>query len=223
MTQTPILRIAVTGHRPNRLALSPNALSDRIDAVLAAVDGDDAARVVSTVAISALAEGSDRVFASAALARGWRLEALLPFEAAAYATTFDDSTETPEFHRLLSAAASRIALPGDPEAAPEAFHAAGLGSLDASDALLAVWDGAPSAGRGGTADILAESLRRGRPTLWIDASGAEPLRALRPDRAGASGARLTIEGVAARVEAISEHAAAAWLWSAARGSGSSTI
>lgn len=39
--------------------------------------------------------------------------------------------------------------------------------IDASDVLIAVWDGGPSAGRGGTTELVYEAARRGMPIIRI--------------------------------------------------------
>jgi hypothetical protein len=38
---------------------------------------------------------------------------------------------------------------------------------DQCDALVAVWDGQPARGRGGTADIVAYARKKRRPLAWI--------------------------------------------------------
>jgi hypothetical protein len=35
--------------------------------------------------------------------------------------------------------------------------------------LIALWDGQPSRGKGGTAEIVAYARQRGIPVVWIDA------------------------------------------------------
>jgi hypothetical protein len=42
--------------------------------------------------------------------------------------------------------------------------------VEQADVLVAVWDGKPAAGRGGTPDVIADALTRGLPVLWIDAT-----------------------------------------------------
>ncbi|WP_285713649.1 hypothetical protein [Erythrobacter oryzae] len=37
-----------------------------------------------------------------------------------------------------------------------------------ADLLIALWDGTPPRGRGGTADVVTEALRSGVPVVWID-------------------------------------------------------
>lgn len=51
-----------------------------------------------------------------------------------------------------------------------------------SDAIVAIWNGLPATGTGGTADTVLLALRRGLPILWIDTSTADVvLRFVPPD------------------------------------------
>lgn len=52
-----------------------------------------------------------------------------------------------------------------------ADHAAAAAAIviDASAAVVAVWDGVSPGGRGGTRHTMVQALERGRPVLWIDA------------------------------------------------------
>ena len=45
--------------------------------------------------------------------------------------------------------------------------------LDRCDVLVAVWDGQPARGRGGTADIVAMARHCGKPMAWIRATHRE--------------------------------------------------
>lgn len=217
MVPGPKLSIAVTGHRPNRLRIPMSALRADIDELLRALDGGATGPALDRFeAVSALAEGSDRAFAAAARARGWRVKALLPFAVDDYKKTFADASTTPDFDDLLSTSAEQVILPGRLSNANDGYAAVGAAALAAADAVLTIWDGQPAAGRGGTPEIIAEAVRSGKPVLWIHAGGGAPLKALRIDRAGASGEPIDVQGVAARAETISPHAAAVWVRSRAR-------
>jgi hypothetical protein len=64
----------------------------------------------------------------------------------------------------------------DPETQAElrfdAYAAVGRYVVDHCDVLIAVWDGKPSASRGGTAEIVRYALQQDRPVLrvWGDSS-----------------------------------------------------
>jgi len=70
------------------------------------------------------------------------------------------------FARLRGAASDQIQLPY-PGPSEEAFFAAGREIVEHCDLLFAVWDGAPARGLGGTADIVAFAMDRGRKTIQL--------------------------------------------------------
>jgi hypothetical protein len=180
------LKVGVVGHRPNRLPLEARPTVERLiadaltvlRAAAAEVQPRHAAFLDGTVAltlVSALAEGADRMAAKAARAAGYALEAVLPFARAEYERDFAEPTD---FRALLAGARSIVELDGERRNEGKAYEAAGLMLLDASDVLLAVWDGAASAGRGGTAELIEEAGRRDMPVIHIDASARVPTRIL---------------------------------------------
>jgi hypothetical protein len=125
--------------------------------------------------ISSLAEGADRIAARAALDAGFALDVVLPCPTPIYAETFVDDASRAEFASLLARARATLILPlaGDSaapldERLPAAFEAAGLTALAQSDILVAVWDGKPADGRGGTGQIVEEAARRGAPIVVVE-------------------------------------------------------
>lgn len=121
------------------------------------------------VGLCSLAAGADQIFAHVLLASGGRLHAIIPCQD--YAGTFGDEATRQEFQRLLSAAHEVTELPFS-EPSEEAFMAAGRTVADRCDLLLAVWDGQPAAGLGGTADVVSHATGRGKPVkiVWPDGS-----------------------------------------------------
>ena len=117
--------------------------------------------------VSNLAEGADQLFAAYVLAAGGSLEALLPFEGFAGSLAAADSRT--RFEELRRAAATVITMPYA-HPTDQAYLAAGQALVDRCDHLLAVWDGRPARGIGGTADIVAYARARGRPVTvqWVD-------------------------------------------------------
>jgi len=125
--------------------------------------------------ISSLAEGADRIAARAALEAGFALDVILPCPAPIYAETFVDDASREEFASLSRRARATLILPlaGDSaapldERLPATYEAAGLTMLALSDILVAVWDGKPAEGRGGTGQIVEEAARRGAPIVVVD-------------------------------------------------------
>lgn len=165
----PELRIGAVGHRLNQLpAAARPRISDTIGKLLGVIEeiGRDAG-AGRFLMLSALAEGADRYVAQAALARGWALEAPLPFSIKRYERDFADKASVKEFRALM-----RAARKVEPHPENDGDDDAGYGGVGAAiaarcDLLLAVWNGAPSKGPGGTADVIARALAGGAPVLWL--------------------------------------------------------
>ncbi|MET9632073.1 hypothetical protein ABZX92_31895 [Lentzea sp. NPDC006480] len=150
-------QLAITGHRG--LSAELEAEVDRM--IRAAVAERD-----DLVGVSCLADGADAVFAQAVLDAGGSLVAVLP--AAEYRESLPEEFR-PVYDRLLARAGEVVQLPFvTPD--PVAYLEAGKRMVDESDSLLAVWDGQPGRGPGGTADVVAYARSRGVPVtvLWPD-------------------------------------------------------
>lgn len=154
------LWVGVTGHRD---LARPDEVAVAVDAVLDALEAEGGG---SLVAVSALAEGADRLVARRVLARpGGRLIALLPLEPADYVADFADVASVEEFTELLAAADEYEVITGAPSddwTREAAYERAGHAMLDRCDVLLALWDGEPGRGRGGTAEMVFEAGLVGR-------------------------------------------------------------
>lgn len=180
------LRVGITGHRLDQLPQGAHAaLQARIGETLARIteSARDAGHGYARLAlVSALAEGADRFAAHAAFGLGWRLIAPLPFAPARYEQDFADAASIAEFRALLARADQRMICDVAPDADPAAPYAA-VGRLiaDLSKVLLAVWNGAPPKGPGGTAEVCALALDAGAPVIWIDPDGAH-VRLIAPAR-----------------------------------------
>jgi hypothetical protein len=183
------LRIGVTGHRKlPALDLCRAAIRSALAMVQSATlkirDESAAAFAPAPVlfrAVSALAEGADRLFAAEALALSFELDCPLPFPQAEYEKDFP--TNVGEFRQLLSRAGQHV-LELDGRTASgmrsAAYESAGRVMLDQCDLLVAVWDGEPARGPGGTAQIVEIARRKGMPILWIHSeTGAALLKTRR--------------------------------------------
>lgn len=157
-----MVRIGVTGHR------SFDDLDDverRVDRVLDDVCGRHDGAAIEVW--SSLAEGADRLVVDLLMRRDAELVVVLPLPADDYRGDFTEPASQVEFDRLLGAAQDvRLAQPVD-ETREAAYEAAGFELLDAVDVLVALWDGAPSRGRGGTAEVVAEARRRQREVVVV--------------------------------------------------------
>ena len=177
------LAIGVTGHRLQRLqnvdlqALR-ETVADLLSRIRSAVDSAAAEHTTHFAAtaptlrlVSALADGADTITAEAALASGWRLDACLPFVRNEYATDFSEGEHRERFGQLLDSASATFTLTGQRSDADAAYEAVGRVLLDQVDILVALWDGDPGRGRGGTARVVAEAIARHIPVIHIDVDG----------------------------------------------------
>jgi hypothetical protein len=121
------------------------------------------------VGVSSLADGADQLFAAAVLALGGSLEVLVPAER--YREELPAHSR-PAYDRLLARAVAVERL-SYTEPTDEAHMAAGRLLVDRSDVLLAIWDGRPSRGPGGTGDVVAYARERGVPVEVVWPPGAE--------------------------------------------------
>lgn len=174
------LSIGIVGHRPDRL-IDQGAIAARLDHMLATIEAaladlarDGAYRETCRPRlVSALAEGADRIAASVALHRGMPLVAVLPFAPSLYEGDFADDGSREAFRALLGSAEATIVLDGAVDARERAYDRAGLVMLDNVDLLIAVWDGGPGRGRGGTREVIEEAARRGIAVLTVSTDGSE--------------------------------------------------
>ncbi|WP_114227580.1 MULTISPECIES: DUF4231 domain-containing protein [Sphingomonas] len=181
------LAVGITGHR--RAGLGDAAgLRDRLTRLIADIEGiagDLHAQEAALFAppppiltlVSPLASGADQMAAAVALERGWRLQAVLPFDRASYAETMDQD-EAAELDRLVAAAGCVLELPGEPERPLDGFVMAGRATIAHSDLLIAIWDGELARGRGGTAETVDAALLRGTPVIHLPTDPDQPVTLL---------------------------------------------
>ncbi|MFD9880009.1 hypothetical protein ACFWZT_00905 [Streptomyces alboflavus] len=151
------MRVGITGHR----GLSAEVEQQVRQALAEVVEAYDAAELVG---LSCIADGPDAWFAEAALAHGGRIEVVIPAEQ--YRSGLPD-WHHPTYDTLLNRASTvhRTGLDGSDSDA----HMRGSELLvDQVDELLAVWDGQPARGYGGTADVVTYAEGKGVPVrvLW---------------------------------------------------------
>ncbi len=121
--------------------------------------------------LSPLARGADRLAAREALALGWHLHVPMPFPRADYVQDFPSPEDRDEFETLLAQAESSLALDGArADDADRAYEAVGRHVVRHADLLIAIWDGRPAAGRGGTSEIVRYAAQTGVPICWLHAT-----------------------------------------------------
>lgn len=179
-----VLRVGVTGHR-HLLAEHVECVREQTRAVLKALH-DQVHDLVKRTEIAAvyhngppllrivspLAEGADRLVAGEGLALGYELQCPMPFFQPEYEQDFEMPGSLEEFRKLLGRASAILELDGDRADADTAYLTVGRMVMRHSDVLIALWDGDPAAGKGGTGDIVDEALAAGRGLIvHIDTEG----------------------------------------------------
>jgi hypothetical protein len=186
------IRIGVTGHRKLDDSIAMQAMVKKaIDTEVDKLFPEDSRRNIERVrragttaisfrVLSPLAEGADRVVARAVLADpDARLDAVLPLALEDYLQDFATEESRKEFEELLGRCRKPVLLrtrriqddrrdPGDQaELRRDAYSQVGQYLVDHCDVLIAVWDGQPSRGRGGTAEIVEYAREQNRPIIRV--------------------------------------------------------
>ncbi|HEV2765077.1 MAG TPA: hypothetical protein VGV38_18995 [Pyrinomonadaceae bacterium] len=152
------MRVGVTGHQRLREPAGWDWVRRELDRLLSSL-------APPLVGITSLAVGADQLFADAVLRRGGSLEVVIPF--AGYELTFTEGHDREAYARLLRHALKREVMErrGSDE---EAYLASGKLVADRSELLIAVWDGLPAGGLGGTGDVVRYAVQRGKTTVHLN-------------------------------------------------------
>jgi hypothetical protein len=119
--------------------------------------------------LTCIADGADSLFAQAVLDLGGSLHVVIPAEKYRDALPTDHHAT---YDALLTQATDVTRL-DHVESDSTAHMDASLRMLDEADELLAVWDGKPARGHGGTADVVDAARARGIPVTIVWPNGAE--------------------------------------------------
>jgi hypothetical protein len=144
-----VARVGFTGHQ---------GLDAHTSALIEAALRRELTKFDPVVGFCSLAEGADQLFARSVVALGGRLNVVVPCRE--YRSTFHDDTSRAAYDELLRRAESRINLDYI-EPSEQAFWAAGKRIVEEAGLLLAVWDGKPAGGLGGTADVVRFAREQG--------------------------------------------------------------
>jgi hypothetical protein len=173
-----VLSVGITGHRIEALPKEAvQTIIDRIGATLVQLKagalelyererGLFADVPPRLLFVSPLADGSDQIAAELALDLGFELQVILPFDRETYRTTLHNSG-LKRFDELICRATCVLELPGELDGELRAFVMAGRGTVAHCDVLIAVWDGRPPRGRGGTGEVVQIGITRGTAIAHI--------------------------------------------------------
>ncbi|HTX40817.1 MAG TPA: hypothetical protein VMD25_03225 [Acidobacteriaceae bacterium] len=161
-----VLGIGFTGHRTLREeAPCRQAILDFLREQQAKSSGH-------VYGISSAAAGGDLLFAESCMELGIPLRVLLPMAREEFRRDFDAASWT-RAEEVLGRAAS-VEVTAGSEDRREQFYDCGVLTVQQSQVLLALWDGQPSRGMGGTAEIVAFAETIGRPVVWLHSETCEP-------------------------------------------------
>ncbi|MGI5454551.1 hypothetical protein ACQEWB_15505 [Streptomyces sp. CA-249302] len=152
-------RIGVTGHRILPAAVLPS-VREGIRKLLSGADLE---------ALTSLAAGADQLFADIALDEGVQVTAVIPgMNGTEYESHLGDAETRAGYRRLLGSCGTRVDMPLEPTH-EQAYFAAGCWIVDHCDLLIAVWDGRPALGPGGTGDVVEYARHAGVAVvvLWV--------------------------------------------------------
>jgi hypothetical protein len=166
--------IGFTGHRSglNEELIRPAMTAVLADLQMRAVKAGGTAELYAS-----LAEGADALCIESARSLDLPVHLLLPLPEAEFSQDFTSldawqrSQAEIEHARMRPGRDSVHLVPGE-SARPECYFNQGIHMLDAVDVLVAVWDGAPARGMGGTAEMVNHARAIGVPVVWIDSKTA---------------------------------------------------
>jgi hypothetical protein len=126
------------------------------------------------IALSSVAEGSDSVFVGEVLSLRVAWHAILPLPRAEFAKDFSAEEWRVVEERLGRAEAVQII--GENGSREDAYLDCGMETVSGADVLMAVWDGQPARGKGGTAEVVEYARALGKPLILIDPATLETRR-----------------------------------------------
>ena len=121
------------------------------------------------IGVTCLARGADQIFAQAVLDLGGTIEVVIP--AADYADRIPDHESRARFDRFMAQAQAVHEMPYE-KSGSEAYLAASKMLIRRGDIVMAVWDGTPADGKGGTADAVKHAKDHNREVLVVWPAGA---------------------------------------------------
>jgi hypothetical protein len=171
------IRIGVTGHRDltdEQKILVSNCVKKVLDTLDRWLSDNLKNSSHAFVVISPLAEGADRIVATEVL--DWaradphyksEMEVAIPFPVDEYVKTFTGQRSLDEFDALLKRARSVKVLEKS-KPVSGAYVSVGHYVVHSSDVLIAVWNGRPANGQGGTGNVVEYARSLGQSIFIID-------------------------------------------------------
>jgi nucleoside 2-deoxyribosyltransferase len=158
----PIFRIVgFSGHRHLADTAEPaRAIKDALADLRREAPGD-------WIGLSSVAAGSDQLFVQQIFDQGLSWHAILPLPRGQFQHDF-----TPDAWSVAEgflARADHVRVIGESSSREDGYLDCGMETVNDADVLIALWDGLPARGKGGTAEVVDYATALGKPVLIIDA------------------------------------------------------
>jgi len=152
------MKIGITGHQQLKDTTGWDWIRIEIDKLLTRTPKP-------LIGITSLAIGADQLFAEAVLQHGGTLNVIIPFDE--YEFKFLEGHDRQKYHHLLDRAVG-VEFLQKMASDEESYFESGKRVVDMADFLVAVWDGKPARGLGGTADVVKYAEQRGKRIIKLD-------------------------------------------------------
>lgn len=115
--------------------------------------------------LSSLAIGADQVFCRELIKRNINYDVIIPCNN--YISTFKTLKDSKSFIDLLNMSKGTYTLDFD-KPSEAAFYSAGIEIVNKATVIIAIWDGKPAKGLGGTGDIVKIALQHKKSVYHIN-------------------------------------------------------
>jgi hypothetical protein len=127
---------------------------------------------------TSIAEGSDTLCVEIARQHGMPTHLLLPLVEEEFMKDFTSQAAWQRSQRQIEMArrspgVDSLDVVAGESRRPDCYYNQGMHMLEASDVLIAVWDGKPAKGTGGTSDVVKKAITIGTPVVYINPVTAE--------------------------------------------------
>lgn len=161
-SQLPVFHVVgFSGHR--QLADAPRAeqaIKEALETLRHEAPGE-------WIGLSSVAIGSDQKFVDQVLGLGMSWHVILPLPRAEFQKDFNPD-DWADVEQMLTQA-EHIRVISENGSREDAYLDCGMETVNGCDVLLALWDGQPARGKGGTADVISYAQSLGKPVIVIDA------------------------------------------------------
>ena len=174
------LYVGVTGHMNlKRSGSLDRAIFSAIEMVRTSGNVSSGDRPIAI--LTGLAGGADQFVTAIAMPLpDVHLLVILPFGESAYLAEFPDDDTRSEYRRLIADADSVTVLEYEAYE-PDSYSALGQCVVDNCDVMIALWNGQPPNGPGGTGDVVEAARAAGKPLIWIHTGDGDTIHVERWD------------------------------------------